>query len=214
MDQRLFLLLNSRWTSPFLDRLMAAASALDAWLPLLLLLVALTAWFGRRRARLFLLALGLVLALGDTVVGNDLKHLVHRPRPFQSLDGVRQVELARRAHPRFVALFLPPLVTQLTSPEPLPTRRPRGVPFPRTTRSTTSPPPFCSRCSTDAGVGSTSFPPRCRSATRGSYVGSHWPSDVLFSAFLGAGLALVTMAAFQLVVARWPTPSTHSAPPP
>ena len=36
------------------------------------------------------------------------------------------------------------------------------------------------------------------------YVGSHWPSDVLVSAALGAGLALVTMAVFQAVVNRWP----------
>ena len=202
MDARVFFLINSRWTNPVLDRLLAAASALDVWLPLIILLVGLTAWFGRRRARLFLLALGLMLVLGDAVVGNGLKHLVHRPRPFQALDGVRQVELARRARPRFVALFQPPLVTQLTAPQPLPTPTSgRSFPSDHTLNN------FAAAVLLALFYrrwGWLYFFPAALVAYSRVYVGSHWPTDVLISAFLGSGLALVTMAAFQFCLSRDP----------
>ena len=201
MDARLFSLLNSRWTSPFLDRLLAAASALDVWLPFLVALVALTAWFGRRRARLFLVALVLMLVVGDAVVGNGLKHLIHRPRPFQSLANVRIVELARRPRPRFLALFQPPVVTQLTSPLPLPSSTAgRSFPSDHTLNN------FAAAVLLALFYrrwGWLYFFPALLVAYSRIYVGSHWPTDVLISAFLGSGLALVTMAVFQTATTRW-----------
>ena len=86
---------------------MAAASSIDLWLPLLLALAALVAWRGRARARWLLVCLGLTLAINDALIGDALKHLVHRPRPFQATPGVRQVDLDHRARPRFAALFRP-----------------------------------------------------------------------------------------------------------
>lgn len=201
MDVRLQFLINQRWTSPALDRLMAAASALDVWLPFLVLLVAAVAWFGRRRGRLFLVALALLLALGDGVVSNGLKHRVHRLRPFQAVASVRQVELARRVHPRLLALFQPPVVTQAGTAQP-PPEPDGGRSFPSSHTLNN----FC------AAVLLTLFY-RWRGALyfllaalvgySRVYVGSHWPSDVLISALLGAGLALVTMAAFQVLAVRW-----------
>ena len=58
MDQRLFFLINRQWTSPVLDRIMAAASSLDLWLPFLAVLVVVAAWRGRARARWLLAGAG------------------------------------------------------------------------------------------------------------------------------------------------------------
>jgi len=63
------------------DKIMAAASSLDAWLPLLVLVILATWWKGGFRARSFLLTVGIIVAVNDGVVANALKHLVDRPRP-------------------------------------------------------------------------------------------------------------------------------------
>ena len=211
MDQRLFFLINTRWTNPFLDRLMTAASAWDVWLPFVVLLVALTAWFGRRRARTFLLALGLLLLVGDALVGNGLKHLVHRPRPFQFLTGVREVELARRIHPRFFALFPPPIITRTPPLGPLPTPTSgRSFPSDHTLNNLAAAvllALFYRRW------GWLYFFPAFLVAYSRIYVGSHWPSDVLISALLGSGLALLTMAVFQRLLARWSPASPPTVKP-
>ncbi len=202
MDEHLFLLINQRWTGPILDRLMAAVSSLDVWLPVIVLLVALTLWRGRRRARLFLLALALMLALGDGLISNGLKHLIHRPRPFQSAANVRQVELARRAHPRVLALFQPLLVMQSVVPQPLPTPTAgRSFPSSHTLNN------FCAAVLLTLFYrwrGALYFFPAALVAYSRIYVGSHWPSDVVISAILGSGIALLTMAVFQRLLARWP----------
>ena len=74
-------------------------------------LVGLTAWRGGRRARWMLVTLGLLLAVGETLVDNPLKHAVHRLRPWQAMAGVRQVDLARHVRPRLLALFQPVTVS-------------------------------------------------------------------------------------------------------
>ena len=74
-----------------------------------IVLVACTVlWRGRSPGpRWFLLCLGLTLVVNDALIGDVLKHLIHRPRPFQAMPGVRQVDLDHRAHPRFFALLHP-----------------------------------------------------------------------------------------------------------
>ena len=201
MDERLFFLINGRWHTPALDFVMGAASSLDAWLPVIVLAVLLTAWLGRRRAWLFLLALALMLAVGDGLVSNSLKHLVHRPRPFQAVANVRQVELARWVRPRFLALFQAPMVTQSATPQSLedPTGG-RSFPSSHTVNN------FCAAVLLTLFYrwrGALFFLVAGLVAYSRVYVGSHWPSDVLVSAVLGSGLALLLMAGFQAVLARF-----------
>jgi undecaprenyl-diphosphatase len=201
MDQTLFFLINRTWTHPALDRLMAAVSSLDLWMPFIIALILLTAWRGGARARWFLVCLGLTLAVSDGVVGQSLKRIVHRPRPFQTTADVRQIDLQRRAKPRLLALFRP--LDVKVSPAPA-----AGGPDPGTGRSFPSSHTMNNFC---AAVVLTWFYRR-----RGwwyffaaglvgysrVYVGSHWPSDVFFSALLAVGLAFGMMALLRLG-ARW-----------
>lgn len=201
MDERLFSLVNGQWHTPALDWLMAAASSLDAWLPVIVLAVLLTAWLGRTRARSFLLALALTIAVGDGLVSNGLKHLVHRPRPFQTAANVRQVELVRHAHPRFLALFQAPVVTRSAAPQALadPTGG-RSFPSSHTVNN------FCIAVLLTLFYrwrGALFFLIAGLVAYSRIYVGSHWPSDVLVSAILGAGVALLVMAGFQAAFSRF-----------
>ena len=98
---------------------------------------------------------GLMLAVGDGLVAGPLKHLIHRPRPWQAMAGVRQVDLARHARPRCLAL-VPATGSQFVHParagQPRSTRV-RGVRFRRATSSTTFARRWCWRCFTGGGAG-------------------------------------------------------------
>src|SRR5471030_131026 len=106
MDQQILFLINRTWAHPGLDRVMAAFSSFDLWWPFLIALVLIAAIWGGWRVRAMLLVMGLAVGLTDGLVVGTLKKVVGRPRPHESVAGVRTLDLAK-AHPRFLALTLP-----------------------------------------------------------------------------------------------------------
>lgn len=101
--------INTTWSHPVLDWLMPALSAIEAWLPLIILAVLVTAWHGGKRARIMLLCLGIAIGLGDGVISNTLKKTIGRVRPRDALAGITIRDLGT-ASPAFMRLFQQPVV--------------------------------------------------------------------------------------------------------
>jgi len=93
LDVHLFRLINGKWINSFLDYTMALAGDLDFWrIPLIVGAIALLI-FGRFRERLFLVLTALALFIGDAGVVQGIRRVVERPRPYQTLENVRFVDL-------------------------------------------------------------------------------------------------------------------------
>lgn len=85
--------INSVWTHPVLDRVMAVASSFAIFkIPLLVGILALLIWGGFRE-RLFLVLMLLCVLIGDTGIDAGLKKAVRRPRPLEYLQHVRIVDM-------------------------------------------------------------------------------------------------------------------------
>ncbi len=197
MDQAAFYLINHYWAHPTLDLPMAVASSWDFWWPFLVLGGLAVLVFGGFRARMMVLAAGLAIGMTDGVVVNSLKHLVGRPRPHQELVGARTLDLAK-AKPRFLAIGKP-LKEEYSHPG---RRAVRGNSFPSGHAANNF------ALATVVAVfyrrrGWLAFLPAAVVAYSRIYVGSHWPADVLVSCFLGAGTALVVVAAFSAAWRNW-----------
>jgi undecaprenyl-diphosphatase len=199
MDQKLLFLINRVWTNPVLDRTMAALSSFDFWVPVLILAALAVAVWGGFKARAFLVAALLSAGLADGAIGNPLKRLVDRPRPAQAIGGVRQVDLVK-AHPRLLALARPAVVHVSEVPQPVA----GGRSFPSSHTANTM---------AAALVAFLFYPRRGWAAILFAllvaysrlYTGSHWPSDVVASIFLGAGVGLLTATGLEMAW-RWRAP--------
>ncbi|MCX6848665.1 MAG: phosphatase PAP2 family protein [Verrucomicrobia bacterium] len=101
--------INTAWAHPALDWLMPALSAIEAWLPLIIAAVLITAWRGGKRARIMLLCLGIAIGLGDGLISNTLKKSIGRVRPRDALAGITVRDLGT-ASPAFMRLFEKPVV--------------------------------------------------------------------------------------------------------
>ena len=210
MDEKLLILINQRWTSPVLDKFMAAFSSFDAWVPIFVVLIVILLIKGDFRMRAFLLTAGIVIAINDGVVAHALKRIVDRPRPHQVLDDVRQIDLAK-ARPRLLALFKP--VRIKSSHASIEDVEGRSFPSAHTVN-----------CFSVALVAVCFFGVRgwwgflvaALVAYSRIYTGSHWPSDVATSIFVGLGSTFLLLALaeqiWQMTGRRW-LPAVHAAHP-
>jgi undecaprenyl-diphosphatase len=203
MDEKLLLLINQDFTSPGLDRFMAAMSAFDLWAPLLALAVVGLLWRGSFRVRAFVLTAGLLVGVNDGVIARNLKRAADRPRPHQSHFDVRTVELAR-AKPRLLALAKPVRVKRSSPAE----EEIEGRSFPSSHTMNT----LTAALVAAAFFGAKAWPAFLVAGIVGYsriYTGSHWPSDVAVSIVLGTGTTLLMLAALEMAWRRlgakaWP----------
>jgi undecaprenyl-diphosphatase len=193
MDQKLLFLINRQWTGPVLDHVMALLSSFDAWIPLMFLLIALLFWRGGFHARAFILCAGLIVGINDGVISNSLKHLVRRPRPHQSIDGVRQVDLAK-ATPRIIAVAKPLKIKLSEAAPDLGEIAGRSFPSSHTINTTTV---ALLTALFFRRFGWLAFLPSLGVAYSRVYTGAHWPSDVFASIFLGLGTTLLLLGVLE-----------------
>jgi len=191
MDQSVFHLINQQWTTPALDLFMAGLSDSQIWMPFLVAIGIGALIFGGFKARAFVTCLVISLAIAGQVT-STLKSSVgrHRPKHVQS---VRMVEL-QKASPKFLTFFKKPVIR-----------------FSDSSDRTRSGPSFPSGHTVNNTIAATYLTLFYR--RRGwlywfvalavgysrSYLGAHWPSDVVATLFLGIAEALLLLSLFELI---------------
>src|SRR3954468_411673 len=90
-DVAFFRFINQRLANPFLDWCMPFFSTNRLFIPAVLIGCILLIARGGARARVFVPVIFLTLALGDSLVINNLKHGIGRPRPYYAVEGVREL---------------------------------------------------------------------------------------------------------------------------
>src|SRR6476661_3617574 len=98
--------INQQWGHPLLDWLMPALSAIDSWMPLIIVGALVIAWRGGKKARLMLLCIGLSIWIGDGLISNGLKKSIGRVRPRDAVEGIIIRDLAPGS-PDITRLFKP-----------------------------------------------------------------------------------------------------------
>ncbi|HEX8076643.1 MAG TPA: phosphatase PAP2 family protein [Chthoniobacterales bacterium] len=196
MDQTIFHLINERWTHPALDLFMAAISDVEIWKPFLIVLGLCAVIFLGFKGRAFVVCLVLALVLADYFLVSTLKTAIDRRRPKQ-VQNVRMVQL-ERSSPQFLTLFKQPTIRYSDESD-------RGK----------SGPSFPSGHVTDNVIigticalffrrwGWLYFIMAAAVGYSRIYLGAHWPSDVLGSAFMAAGEALLVVALAEWIWKRW-----------
>lgn len=210
MDQEIFQYVNTHVVSPLLDMPMAALSSWAVWWPLAVLAGVACLIAGGFRGRAMVVAAVLAVAFCDGMVCRNLKQLAERPRPHETMSGIRTIDLAK-ATPRILAVFLP-LREKVSHVE---TPALSGRSFPSS---------HAANCFALATVvylfhrrwGWLAFVPAALVAMSRLYVGVHWPTDVVAGSLLGILCGVMVVYALRYLWKRYSprlNPALHGAHP-
>ena len=187
LDVGLFRFINDSLINPVFDWLMPFASGNKLFAPAVLIGVALLLCKGGRRGRLCVLMLALIIWPGDTLVINNVKNAVERPRPFIALEDVRLFGK------RTTTVRPPPEIMQ-GSPAPAHKPNYNSMPSSHAANWFAALMIFLVYYRRSWRV---LLPLACLVAFSRIYNGAHYPSDVLAGAILGAGYAAAGMWAIN-----------------
>ena len=195
MDERIFHLINERWTLPALDLFMPMVSYAPIWKPIFVLIGIALLIFGGFRGRAFVFCTLVALGFSDLLV-DPLKHAIARPRPKQT-QTVRMIEL-QRTQPNFMTVFKKPAVRYSTEAE----RSRAGASFPSGHVNNNTVIALC--CTLFyRRWGKLYWIITVAVAYSRIYLGAHWPSDIFATFFLAAGETLLVLGVCELIWEKW-----------
>lgn len=93
LDTRLFLKINTEWTSPFLDNLFPWYREANAWVPLYLFLIVFALMNFKQKVIPWILFVALTATLTDQISSSLIKNWIARPRPCRDELFMSQVRL-------------------------------------------------------------------------------------------------------------------------
>ena len=185
-DLELLKLINQEWTAGWLDWFMPAISAIEAWMPPLVVLAFFLAVKGGRPAKRALLCCALAIGIGDGLISNTLKKSIGRVRPRDAVEGIISRDLGA-GEPAIRRLFVAP-VQEVRHPK----GETQGKSFPSSHTINMFAVATVLACFYRR-LGIATYLLAAAVAYSRIYCGAHWPSDIPPSIALGllTGLGVV-----------------------